>query len=171
MKKLASILMAFSMMLSLMVIPNTIAYAADASIKVNASTVNIGDTITVTVTVSDGVTASLDVSYQKDLVNFTNCSITGSDNGNAVSMTMGVYAPQSPKTATITFLAKAAGTATFTVTPIKAGDEITPKNVRIIRPGYGLAPKFYDEILGQVALKDIKRGNPIELRLIGVKSE
>lgn len=57
----------------------------------------------------------------------------------------------------------------FCVKDIKAGEEITEKNVRIIRPGYGLAPKFYDEIMGQVALKDIKRGTPLQLDMIGGK--
>ncbi len=57
----------------------------------------------------------------------------------------------------------------FCVKDIKAGEEITKENVRIIRPGYGLAPKFYDEIMGQVALKDIKRGTPIKQSLLGEK--
>ena len=57
----------------------------------------------------------------------------------------------------------------FCVEDIKAGEEITEKNVRIIRPGYGLEPKFYEEILGQVALKDIKRGTPMKQSLLGAK--
>ena len=57
----------------------------------------------------------------------------------------------------------------FCVEDIKAGEEITPQNVRVIRPGYGLEPKFYDEIMGQVALKDIKRGTPIKQSLLGEK--
>lgn len=124
MKKLASIMMSVLMVLSLLAVPNSIVYAANATISVSASTVNIGDSITVTVAVPDGVTASIDVSYPNDLVKFTNCSITGSDNGSAVSVTMGVYAPQSPKKATFTFSAIAAGTATFSATSIKAGDEL-----------------------------------------------
>lgn len=59
----------------------------------------------------------------------------------------------------------------FCVEDIKAGEEITEKNVRIIRPGYGLEPKFYEEIMGQVALKDIKRGTPLKLKMIGEKSD
>ena len=124
MKKITSIIMSIMMLLSVLFVPNAVVYAADASISVDASSVKIGDTITVTVAVPDGVTASLDVSYPNNLVKFTNCSITGSDNGSSVSLTMGVYAPQSPKTATITFSALAAGTADFAVTCIKAGDEM-----------------------------------------------
>lgn len=59
----------------------------------------------------------------------------------------------------------------FCVEDIKAGEEISEKNVRIIRPGYGLAPKYYDEIMGQVALRDIPRGTPIRQALLGEKHE
>jgi len=33
--------------------------------------------------------------------------------------------------------------------------------VRAIRPGYGLAPKFYEQVLGKKAKKDISRGTPL----------
>ncbi len=41
---------------------------------------------------------------------------------------------------------------------IKAGDVITEENVRSVRPGYGLRPKFFEKMLGQRALHDIKFG-------------
>ena len=40
--------------------------------------------------------------------------------------------------------------------------------MRIIRPGYGLAPKYYKDVLGQVALKNIERGAPLEMEMIGM---
>jgi pseudaminic acid synthase len=55
----------------------------------------------------------------------------------------------------------------FAVEDIKKGETITAENARIIRPGYGMAPKYYPEILGQVALRDIKRGEPLFLDMIG----
>ena len=55
----------------------------------------------------------------------------------------------------------------FCVEDIKKGEVLTEKNVRIIRPGYGLSPKFYSIILGQFALTEIKRGTPLELGMIG----
>jgi len=55
----------------------------------------------------------------------------------------------------------------FCVEDIKKGEMITESNARIIRPGQGLAPKFYPEILGQVALQDIKKGTPIQFSMIG----
>lgn len=44
----------------------------------------------------------------------------------------------------------------FCVKDIKKGEKITRDNVRIIRPGYGLVPKYYNEIMGQKALQDIE---------------
>lgn len=55
----------------------------------------------------------------------------------------------------------------FCVEDIKKGELITEQNIRIIRPGYGLAPKFYSEVLGQTALHDIRRGTPLKMEMIG----
>ena len=55
----------------------------------------------------------------------------------------------------------------FCVEDIEAGEVLTEKNIRVIRPGYGMEPKFYDEILGQKALRKIKRGTPIRQSMIG----
>lgn len=55
----------------------------------------------------------------------------------------------------------------FCVKDIKRGEKLSEENIRIIRPGYGLAPKFYSEILGQCAMRDIKRGIPISLDMFG----
>ena len=59
----------------------------------------------------------------------------------------------------------------FCVKDIKKGERITAENVRIIRPGYGMEPKYYPQILGQVALHDIMRGTPLELNMIGNMEE
>lgn len=49
----------------------------------------------------------------------------------------------------------------FAVKDIKEGDIITEDNIRIIRPGYGLKPKEYKNILGMTARKSISYGEPI----------
>jgi pseudaminic acid synthase len=49
----------------------------------------------------------------------------------------------------------------FVVEPIAAGEELTRENIRIIRPGYGLAPKFLEDVLGRTAKQDIARGTPL----------
>ena len=51
----------------------------------------------------------------------------------------------------------------FVVANVKAGDSITAENVRSIRPGYGLHPKYYTEILGKTFSKDITKGEPLTL--------
>lgn len=55
----------------------------------------------------------------------------------------------------------------FAVEDIKKGQKLTKENIRIIRPGYGLAPKYFSKILGQTALKDIRRGTPVQFEMIG----
>lgn len=54
----------------------------------------------------------------------------------------------------------------FVVDDIKKGEKLTEKNVRSIRPGYGLHPKHYEEILGKCANKDIEKGTPLSFDLI-----
>ena len=55
----------------------------------------------------------------------------------------------------------------FCVKDIKKGERLTEENIRIIRPGHGLSPKYYEEVLGQVALEDIERGTPLCHSIIG----
>ncbi|MDR2441281.1 MAG: SAF domain-containing protein, partial [Planctomycetaceae bacterium] len=49
---------------------------------------------------------------------------------------------------------------------IKAGETFTEKNIRSIRPGLGLQPKYLDIIIGKKAAKDIKRGTPLNWDLL-----
>lgn len=55
----------------------------------------------------------------------------------------------------------------FVVKDMKAGEVFTEENVRSIRPGYGLPPKFLKEVLGRRAAYDIKYGTPLSWELIG----
>ena len=54
----------------------------------------------------------------------------------------------------------------FAVADIKKGEKFTPENIRSIRPGHGLAPKYYDEVIGKMAAEDIERGIPLAWNLI-----
>ena len=54
----------------------------------------------------------------------------------------------------------------YVVADVKAGEKLTPANVRAIRPGNGIAPKFYDEVIGKTAKRDITRGTPLSHDLI-----
>jgi len=51
----------------------------------------------------------------------------------------------------------------FVVKDIKAGDVITENNVRSIRPGVGLPPKYLKEIIGKTANKKLEKGSPLSL--------
>lgn len=74
------------------------------------------------------------------------------------------YGPSSQEKTNLTFRK-----SIFCTEDIKAGEEITEKNIRVIRPGYGMEPKYYREVLGQVALCDIKGGTPLQLDMVGRK--
>jgi pseudaminic acid synthase len=49
----------------------------------------------------------------------------------------------------------------FVVKDIKAGEPFTEENIRSIRPGYGLHPKHYFEVLGKTAKMDLTRGKAL----------
>ncbi|MCZ2473327.1 pseudaminic acid synthase [Aquirufa ecclesiirivi] len=49
----------------------------------------------------------------------------------------------------------------YAVEEIKSGEVFTKQNIRAIRPGDGLATKFYDIIIGKKASKNIEKGTPL----------
>ena len=49
---------------------------------------------------------------------------------------------------------------------MKKGDVLTEKNLRIMRPGLGLPPKYYDILLGRKVKKDVKKGTAVGWELI-----
>lgn len=49
----------------------------------------------------------------------------------------------------------------YAVEDIKAGGELTKENIRVIRPGDGLKPMYYETVLGKKASNDIKAGTPL----------
>lgn len=51
----------------------------------------------------------------------------------------------------------------FVVENIKAGEIITEKNIRSVRPGYGLHPKYYMDILGKKTNKDLNKGSLLKM--------
>ena len=59
----------------------------------------------------------------------------------------------------------------FVVEDIKKGEKITSKNVRPIRPAYGMHTKYYELVMGETALKDISRGTPLQSNLITCSSD
>ena len=54
----------------------------------------------------------------------------------------------------------------FVVENTPAGAPLTPQNLKSIRPGDGLSPKYYDEVLGRRLLRDVERGTPLSWDLL-----
>jgi N-acetylneuraminate synthase len=44
---------------------------------------------------------------------------------------------------------------------MKSGEVLSEKNLRVVRPGYGLHPRYFEELLGTKVLKDIKKGEAL----------
>jgi pseudaminic acid synthase len=57
----------------------------------------------------------------------------------------------------------------FIVEDVKKGELITKNNVRSIRPGFGLHPKYLEGILGKKINKDILKGEPLDFKHIELK--
>ncbi|MHB1349608.1 MAG: pseudaminic acid synthase [Desulfobulbaceae bacterium] len=54
----------------------------------------------------------------------------------------------------------------YVVEDMKAGDEFTTKNIRAIRPGYGLPPKYLEKLIGRKVKNNVKRGEPVTWNLL-----
>lgn len=50
----------------------------------------------------------------------------------------------------------------FAVKDIRAGEAFSEDNIRVIRPGYGMKPKYYSAMLGKRAACDLQRGMPLK---------
>lgn len=55
----------------------------------------------------------------------------------------------------------------FVVKDIKKGEIFTEDNIRVIRPGYGIKPGCWEDVLGKKASLDLKRGTPLQREMIG----
>lgn len=50
---------------------------------------------------------------------------------------------------------------------VKAGEALTTENLRCVRPGMGLPPKYFDMLLGRRMNRDVKKGTPMQWELLG----
>lgn len=57
----------------------------------------------------------------------------------------------------------------FVIKDIKKGEKLNENNIKVIRPGYGLKPKYYEDIIGSIALSDISRGTPLSIGMFSKK--
>ena len=46
------------------------------------------------------------------------------------------------------------------------GEKFTDQNIKVVRPGYGLKPKFYNNILGKISKIKISTGTAINWKMI-----
>lgn len=54
----------------------------------------------------------------------------------------------------------------FAVRDINKGEIFSKENVKSIRPGFGMPPKYYEDILGKKAKETIKKGTPMRWELV-----
>lgn len=54
----------------------------------------------------------------------------------------------------------------YFVSNLKEGSKITEKDIRRIRPGYGLPPKFFNDVIGKTINQDIEIGDPVSWELL-----
>jgi pseudaminic acid synthase len=54
----------------------------------------------------------------------------------------------------------------YVVKDVSAGEVLNAKNIRSIRPGHGMAPKHYPDVITRRASRDLKRGEPLSLEMV-----
>ncbi len=54
----------------------------------------------------------------------------------------------------------------YVTADLKAGELLTKKNLRCIRPGHGLSPKYYENLLGKTVKHSVKKGTPMQWELL-----
>jgi len=59
------------------------------------------------------------------------------------------------------------GRSLYVVEDVKAGELFTEKNIRSIRPGFGMHPKYLEDVLGEKACCDIEKGTALSDRHLG----
>ncbi|MBT6438658.1 MAG: pseudaminic acid synthase, partial [Flavobacteriales bacterium] len=49
---------------------------------------------------------------------------------------------------------------------IKSGSKFTSENLRIIRPGNGLHPRYYEQLIGRRITRNVKKGEPVTWSMV-----
>lgn len=117
-------MMAIVLLFGCLLVPDIEAKADNLYIALSDTAVKIGDTITVSVTVPAGVSATVNLTYPTDLLTYSSASDTASANAGTVSMTIGSYGSSNKRSVgTVTFQAKSSGKATFSASAPIAGNQ------------------------------------------------
>lgn len=72
-----------------------------------------------------------------------------------------LYGPQEEEKKSLVFRR-----SLYVAQDMKAGEVFTIENLRIIRPGYGLPPKYYNHLLGKQIKHDARKGTPVSWNLV-----
>ena len=59
----------------------------------------------------------------------------------------------------------------YYVRALRAGDTITKDDIRSVRPGFGLPPKYYDQLIGSTVLKSVEENTPVTSESVNIKFE
>ena len=54
----------------------------------------------------------------------------------------------------------------YVVKKVKRGEKFNNSNIKRIRPGYGLEPKYYEKLIGKASKKNINPGTPFKINFI-----
>jgi len=71
------------------------------------------------------------------------------------------YGPEAQETASLKFRR-----SLYISQDMKAGETLTTENLRLIRPGYGLAPRYYELMLGRTIKVDVTKGSPLSWDMV-----
>ena len=131
MKKVCSYALSFCLLLGLLFYPSMDAKAASVSLGVSASTINIGDTVTVTVSVPDNISATVDLSFTSGVLSFVSASADVGTNGSTITMNIGKYSLAASTSVSVTFKAETSGAANISASVISAVDNDTAEEVSL----------------------------------------
>jgi pseudaminic acid synthase len=145
-------------------------FAKDFNVKVGLSDHTLGNTVPVVATVLgakviekhfilDKSVGGPDASFSLDEEEFTTMV-------KAVREAEKAMGKESYELTEKQIAGKAFARSLYVAEDIKKGELITDKNVRSVRPGFGLHPKFLPEILGKVAKQDLEKGDRYEMEFL-----
>lgn len=121
MKKLFSTITTLLVALAIVMFPLDSVWAEGLALSVSASTINIEDTVTVTVDIPSGYGATVAVSYNSSVLEYTSSSVTANANAGTVLLNLG-DAMGFANTATVTFKGISAGSSNLSANCTVAGN-------------------------------------------------
>ena len=120
-RRIFGVIISAIVLFTIVLFPDTSVSAAGLSVSVSAAKVNVGKTVTATVSIPSGYGATVAVSFDSSVLTYSSCSVAASANGGTVVLNIGDAMGYS-NSATITFKASSAGTSKISASATTAGD-------------------------------------------------